>query len=221
MKLPHKQLRAKDTFSASWAWCNASAWTSPESQISRMKRTSTLVQPLENDISFYLKYLKNWLYAPSIALKCIWRTASERKLWNINHLCNYLQASGGLLPQGECPSRGGQPRHENQDKECARDRNQSAQKKTAQLRPALFIELQLVLALCMCNSYLLCKVKVYHLMCSKCANLLSFYTTLKKHLLTLTLDKLLPLRALMWKDVGLSINFLSRSSSSQISKTQA
>ncbi len=91
MNLPHKQLRAKDTFSASWAWCNASAWTSPESQISRMKRTSTLVQPLENDISFYLKYLKNWLYAPSIAPKCIWRTASERKLWNINHLCNYYR----------------------------------------------------------------------------------------------------------------------------------
>lgn len=125
MNLPHKQLRAKDTFSASWAWCNASAWTSPESQISRMKRTSTLIQPLENDISFYLKYLKNRLHAPSIAPKRIWRTASERKLWNINHLCNYLQASGGLPPQGECPSRGGQPRHENQDKECARNRNQS------------------------------------------------------------------------------------------------
>ncbi len=123
MNLPHKQLCAKDTFSASWAWCNASAWTSPESQISRMKRTSTLMQPLENDISFYLKYLKNRLHAPSIAPKRIWRTASERKLWNINHLCNYLQASGGLPPQGECPSRGGQPRHENQDKECASNRN--------------------------------------------------------------------------------------------------
>lgn len=101
MNLPHKLLRAKDTLSAAWIWCNASAWMSPESQISRMKRTSTLMQPLENDISFYLKYLKNRLHAPSLAPKRIWSIASERRLWNINHLRNYLQASGGLQPQGD------------------------------------------------------------------------------------------------------------------------